>query len=88
MSSSISTPASLSITCDIEGLLASVRSRIENTKVAVEPQSEGEVEAMAGMSATLREGSAEVIDMRRSWIEGPKGKKVSEVFFFENFGRG
>jgi hypothetical protein len=80
MSSSISTPASSSITRDIEGLLASVRNRIENTKVAAEPQSGGEVEAMAGMSATLREGSAEVIDMRRSWIEGPKGKKVSEVF--------
>ena len=47
-------------------------------KVAVEPQSEGEVEALAGMSATLREESPEVIDMRRSWIEGPKGKKVSE----------
>ena len=87
MSSSISTPASSSITRDIEGLLASVRSQIENTKVAAEPQSEGEVEAMAGMSTTLREGSAKVIDMWRSWIEGPKGKKVSEVVF-ENFGQG
>ena len=63
MSSSISTPASSSITRDIEGLLASTRHRIESVKVAVEPQSEGEVEALAGMSATLREGSAEVIDM-------------------------
>ena len=35
-------------------------------------------EALAGMSAMLREGSAEVIDMRKSWIEGPKGKKVSK----------
>ena len=61
--------------------MASVRNRIENAKVAAEPQSEGEVEAMAGMSATLREGSAKVIDMRRSWIEGPKGKKVSEQGF-------
>ena len=87
MSSSTSTPASLSITHDIEGLLASVRNQIENAKVAAEPQSEGEVEALAGMSATLREGSAEVIDMRKSWIEGPKGKKVSKQGS-ENFGRG
>ena len=87
MSSSISPPASSSITRDIEGLLASVRNRIENTKVATEPQSEDEVEAAAGMSATLREGSAEVIDMRKSWIEGPKGKKVSKRSP-ENFGRG
>ena len=78
MSSSTSTPASSSITCNIEGLLASIRHRIENTKVSVEPQSEGEVEVLAGMSATLREESPEVIDMQRSWIEGPKGKKVSE----------
>ena len=87
MSSLTSTPASSSITRDIEGLLASVRNWIENAKVIAEPQSEGEVEALAGMSAMLREGSAEVIDMRRSWIEGPKGKKVSERGF-ENFGRG
>ena len=87
MSSSASTPASSSITRDIEGLLASVRNRIENAKVATEPQSEGEVETLAGMSTMLREGSAEVIDMWRSWIEGPKGKKVSERGF-ENFGRG
>ena len=66
MSSSTSTPASTSITCSIEDLLANVRHRIENTKVAVEPQSEGEVEALVGMSATLREESPEVIDMRRS----------------------
>ena len=51
---------------------------IENVKVAVEPQSEGKVEALAGMSVMLREESPEVIDMWRSWIEGPKGKKVSE----------
>ena len=87
MSSSISPPASSSITRNIEGLLASVRNRMENAKVTAEPQSEGEVEATAGMSATLREGSAEVIDMRKSWIEGPKGKKVSKRGS-ENFGRG
>ena len=87
MSSSISPPASSSITRDIEGLLASVQSRIENTRVAAEPQSEGDIEATAGMSATLREGSAEVIDMRKSWIEGPKGKKVSKRGS-ENFRRG
>ena len=63
MSSSASTPASSSITHNIEDLLASVRHRIKNAKVAVEPQSEGEVEALAGMSATLREELAEVIDM-------------------------
>ena len=85
MSSSTSTPASLSIMRDIEGLLASVCNQIENVKVATEPQSEGEVETLAGMSVTLREGSAEVIDVQRSWIEGPKGKKVSERGF-ENFG--
>ena len=78
MSSSTSTPASTSITRSIEDLLPTIRHRIENAKVAVEPQSEGEVEVLAGMSATLREESPEVIDMRRSWIEGPKGKKVSE----------
>ena len=44
----------------------------------MEPPSEGKVEALAGMSATLREESPEIIDMRESWIEGPKGKKVSE----------
>ena len=87
MSSSTSTPASSSIMCDIEGLLASIHNRIENAKVAAEPQSEGEVETLAGMSTMLREGLADVIDMRRSWIEGPKGKKVSERGF-ENFGRG
>ena len=87
MSSSTSTPASSSITRNIEGLLASVRNRIKNAKVTVEPQSEGEVEALGGMSAMLREESPEVIDMWRSWIEGPKGKKVSERGS-ENFRRG
>ena len=87
MSSSTSTPASTSIACSIEDLLATIRHRIENVKSVVEPQSEGEVEALAGMSATLREGSAEVINMWRSWIEGPKGKKVSKRGS-ENFGRG
>ena len=78
MSLSTSTPASTSIARSIEDLLATIRHRIENMKSVVEPQSEGEVEVLAGMSATLREESPEVIDMRRSWIEGPKGKKVSE----------
>ena len=78
MSSSTSTPASMSIACSIEDLLATVCHRIENVKSVVEPQSEGEVKALAGMSVMLREGLAEVIDMRKSWIEGPKGKKVSK----------
>ena len=51
----------------------------------MEPHSEGEVKALAGMSVTLREESTKVIDMRTSWIEGPKGKKVSERGS-ENFG--
>ena len=63
MSSSTSTPASTSIVCSIEELLATIRHRIDNTKDVMEPQSEGEVKALAGMSATLREGSAKVIDM-------------------------
>ena len=78
MSSSTTTPASTSIMCSIEDLLATICHRIENAKSIVEPQSEGKVEALAGMSATLREESTEVIDMRKSWIERPKGKKVSE----------
>ena len=78
MSSSTTTPASMSIARSVEDLLANVFYRIENTKSVVERQSEGEVEALAGMSATLREESPEVIDMQRSWIEGPKGKKVSK----------
>ena len=85
MSSSTSTPASTSIARSIEELLATVRHRIESAKDVVEPQSEGKVEALAGMSVTLREGSAEVTDMRKSWIEGPKGKKVSKRGS-ENFG--
>ena len=87
MSSSTTTPASMSIARSVEDLLANVFYRIENTKSVVERQSEGEVEALAGMSATLREESPEVIDMQRSWIEGPKGKKVSKQGS-ENFGRG
>ena len=78
MSSSTSTPASTSIARSIEDLLATVRHRIENAKEVIEPQSEGEVEVLAGMSVTLREESPKVIDMWRSWIEGPKGKKVSK----------
>ena len=78
MSSSTTTPASTNIACSIGDLLATVHHRIASTKTVVEPPSEGEVEALAGMSATLREESPEVIDMRKNWIEGPKGKKVSE----------
>ena len=44
----------------------------------MEPHSEGEVEALAGTSSTLREESPEMIDMWKSRIEGRKGKKVSE----------
>ena len=76
--SSLTTPNSSNIVCSVEDLLATVRHRIENTKNVVEPHSEGEVEALAGMSATLREESPDVIDMWKNWIEGPKGKKVSE----------
>ena len=65
MSSSTSTPASTSITRSIKDLLATVRHQIESAKDVMEPQSEGEVKALAGMSATLREGSAEVIDMQK-----------------------
>ena len=75
MSLSTTTPASTSIACSIDGLLATVRHRIENAKSVVEPQSKGEVKVLAGMSATLREESTEVIDMQKSWIEGPKGKR-------------
>ena len=77
----------MSIARSIEELLATVHHQIESAKDIEEPQSEGEVEALAGMSATLREGLAEVIDMRKSWIEGPKGKKVSKRGS-ENFGQG
>ena len=88
MSSSTSTtPASSNIAHNVEDLLATMRLRIENAENVVEPHSESEVEALAGMSATLREESTEVIDMRKSWIEGPKRKKVSERGS-ENFGRG
>ena len=87
MSSSTTTPASMSIACSVEDLLATIRHWIENAKSVVEPQSEGEVEALAGMSTTLREESTKVIDMRKSWIEGPKGKKVSKRGS-ENFGQG
>ena len=78
LNTKMSSSTSTSIARSIEDLLATVRHRIKNAKDAVEPQSEGEVEALVGMSATLREGSAKVIDMRKSWIEGPKGKKVSK----------
>ena len=79
MSSSTSTtPASSNIARNVKDLLATVHLRIENAENVVEPHSEGEVEALAGMSTTLREESTEVIDMQKSWIEGPKGKKVSK----------
>ena len=76
--SSSTTPNSSNVVCSVEDLLATVRHRIENAKNVVEPHSEGEVEALAGMSAMLREALPEVIDMQKNWIEGPKGKKVSE----------
>ena len=78
MSSSPTTPTSLNVARSVKDLLATVCHRIENTKNVMEPHSEGEVEALAGMSLTLREESPEMIDMWKSWIEGPKGKKVSE----------
>ena len=81
MSLSTTTPASMSIARSVEDLLATICHRIESVKSVVEPQSEGKVKALAGMSATLREESTEVIDMQKSWIEGPKGKKVSKRGF-------
>ena len=50
MSSSTTTPASMNIARSVKDLLATVRHWIENAKSVVEPQSEGEVEALAGMS--------------------------------------
>ena len=85
--SSSTTPNSLNIVRSVEDLLATVHHQIENVKNIMEPHSEGEVEALAGMSATLREESPKAIDMWESWIEGPKGKKVSEQGS-ENFRRG
>ena len=87
MSLSTVTPASMNIAHSIEDLLATICHRIASTRSVVQPPSEGEVEALAGMSMTLREESPEVIDMRKNWIEGPKGKKVSERGF-ENFRQG
>ena len=87
MSSSTTTPASTNIACSVEDLLATMHLRIENVENVMEPHSEGKVEALAGMSAMLREELPEVIDMRESWIEGPKGKMVSERGS-ENFRRG
>ena len=77
----------MNIACSVKDLLATVRHWIENMKSIMEPQSEGEVEALAGMSAMLREELPKVIDMWKSWIEGPKGKKVSERGS-EDFGQG
>ena len=67
----------------IERLLASIRRRMDKAsgEVVNDPISEGEVKKLmgpAGPSQTMREGSAEVIDMRKPWVEGPKGKKVSK----------
>ena len=76
--SSSTTPNSSDVIRSVEDLLATMRHRIASTKSVVEPPSEGEVEVLAGMSAMLREESPKVIDMRESWIEGSKGKKVSE----------
>ena len=78
MSSLSATPTSSNIAHSIKDLLATVRHQIRNAENVMEPHSEGELEALAGMSSTLREESPEMIDMRKSWIEGPKGKKVSE----------
>ena len=83
--SSSTTPNSSNVVCSVEDLLATMHHRIASTKSVVELPSEGEVETLAGMSAMLREESPEVIDMRESWIEGLKGKKVSEQGS-ENFG--
>ena len=64
----------MSIARSVEDLLATIHHQIENAKSVVEPQSEGEVEVLAGMSMTLREESPEVIDMRRSWNHYRKGR--------------
>ena len=85
--SSSTTPNSLNVIRSVKDLLATVRHPIASTKTVVETPSEGKVEALAGMSVTLREESPKVIDMWESWIEGPKGKKVSERGS-ENFRRG
>ena len=78
MSSSSTTPTSSNVVHSVKDLLATMCHRIVSVKTIVEPPSEGKVEALAGMSSTLREESPEVIDMQESWIEGPKGKKVCE----------
>ena len=76
--SSSTTPTSSNVIHSIKDLLATMHHRIGSVKTVVEPHSEGKVEALAGMSSTLREESTQVIDMWESWIEGLKGKKVSE----------
>ena len=81
----LTTPNSSNVIRSVEDLLATMRHRIKNTKNIVEPHSEGEVETLAGMSVMLREELPEVIDMWKNWIEGLKGKKVSERGS-ENFG--
>ena len=78
MSSSSTTPTSSNLVCSVKDLLATMCHQIVSVKTVVEPPSEGEVEALAGMSLMLREESPKVIDMRESWIEGLKGKKVCE----------
>ena len=78
MSSTTTTPTYLNVAHSVKDLLATVCHRIRDAENVMEPHSEGEVEALAGMSLTLREESIKVIDMQEKWIEGPKGKKVSE----------
>ena len=76
--SSPTTPTSSNVVRSIKDLLATMRHQITSMKTVVEPPAEDEDEALAGMSLTLREESPEIIDMWESWIEGLKGKKVSE----------
>ena len=75
MSSLSTTPTSSNVARSVKDLLATMRHQITSTKTVMEPPSEGEVEALAGMSVTLREESPEIIDMQESWIEGLKGKR-------------
>ena len=69
--------------CAVEWLLASVRGQMDKAsgEVVNDLISEGEVKQLtgqAGLSQTLRESSPEPINMRKPWVEGPKGKKVSD----------
>ena len=67
----------------IERFLASICRRMDKAlgEVANNLISEGKVEQLtrqAGPSQTLRESSPEPINMQKPWVEGPKGKKVSD----------